>query len=587
MSFKKIITVFSLILLICSNLSFSTLAQNNLDSNQNVKLFNSNLDYSIPYFNSTLGVFADVKTIPKNQKIEINYTIIESLYGESRQGIFLSLPKNQDGIWTNYKVLKVEKSNPKNYNDDFLNFAKENNLDFENFKPESYKKILEYDQLRLRIGTAGTHLPKGVYQYNIKIEANYQPNLNYEFEFAKDWTGEIKETALRFDGEFICSSVDNQNCLKNGIRYNLNPNKPTFNGILATFGFMAGTWVLTPLIATIGSYLFPTAFFYLIILILYFLFAKDPSFGHVHDKPEYEPPKDLLPWQAEYLIKEGGINLKDTFLSYLLYLNHKKIIEFKTNLSQKEGEKSKLEDEMKLEIKQTIPYLDGLPSNKFKNTLQKIAKYGPKKGFKEALLSKEDEATLNYTIQKSLNYIYKITPFNNDWTVIWSIFFVVLFLIIFLFAIIQEPFLFGNSISTLILISWVLTLPGLIFLTRRWGILNKEQYNKRAYCLRYKYYLENVEKEKLDFSNNPQEGLQYYLKNVPYAAGFGLLNKFNKYMKKIMPVENQQYINSSSLYSTRLLTSSLYIPPSTSSGGVFSGGGSFSSGGFSGGGGSW
>jgi uncharacterized membrane protein YgcG len=531
-------------------------------------------------WNQTLGIKVEAKIFEKESKIEINYTIIEALYGDSRQGIFISLPKDQDGIWTDYKIMNVKRSDPQDYTSfSRLDFAKSSDLGFKNKKQEPYKKILEHNQLRLRVGQAGKHLEKGVYEYNIKLEATYKPDLSYNFSFISNWVGGVPELALKVNDQFICTSFDNKNCLSDTAVLNLNPDKDKLNLASLDIFYSSFFW-------SFYNYFSFTLFLYFVIFLLYLKFAKDPSEGHFHKKPEFEPPEDLLPWQAQYLINEGAIDLKNTFLSYLLYLNYKKIIEFKPK--NQENLKSDKKPEMELVIKDIIPSFDSIPNNKFQLTIQEIARNGIKKGFENAKLSQDFTDTLNYVVQKSVEEYYKVIPFNDNWTTPVSVYFGVIFIISLFSELIQNIFLVGDSIFNLAFFAWTFAFPGMFWLSHRWGILKNEFYSKRAYCVRYKYYLENAEKEKLDFSNNPDEGIQYYLKAVPYAASFGILKKFNSYMQKLIPNQNQELIKSTNLYSNLLLNSSLYVPPSSGGGGGFSGGGgSFSSGGFSGGGGSW
>ena len=49
-----------------------------------------------------------IQVVDQKDKVEINYTITEDFLKPNSHGIFLSLPKNQDGIWTEYQLGKVE-----------------------------------------------------------------------------------------------------------------------------------------------------------------------------------------------------------------------------------------------------------------------------------------------------------------------------------------------------------------------------------------------------------------------------------------------------------------------------------------------
>lgn len=91
---------------------------------------------------------------------------------------------------------------------------------------------------------------------------------------------------------------------------------------------------------------------------------------------------------------------------------------------------------------------------------------------------------------------------------------------------------------------------------------NREGAELRAYCQRYKIYIEKTERYKLDFANNPDSGVQYYLANVPFAAIFGYLDQFEKYVQSAFPqsLENSDlHIGSNlsaSFHSTNFYTSS-------------------------------
>ena len=87
---------------------------------------------------------------------------------------------------------------------------------------------------------------------------------------------------------------------------------------------------------------------------------------------------------------------------------------------------------------------------------------------------------------------------------------------------------------------------------------------------------------KLDFSNNPKDGIQKYLVSVPFAAALGILPKYQKYFGKLIPDTSE--VSSVNSFYTSYAVATFYTPPSDSSGG---GGGGGGGGGFSGGGGSW
>jgi uncharacterized membrane protein YgcG len=156
------------------------------------------------------------------------------------------------------------------------------------------------------------------------------------------------------------------------------------------------------------------------------------------------------------------------------------------------------------------------------------------------------------------------------------------FVVVMIGGFLQEALMIGDTLIIMLGVLSVTTWPGIYLIMRDWGNLTREGVEKSRYCRRYKFYLEKAEKLKLDFSNNPKEGLQEYLVSVPFAAGFGILPTFQKYLEDFIPKEVSDQFQTVNNTNLLLASSAFYVPPSSSSGG-----GGFSSGGFSGGGGSW
>jgi uncharacterized membrane protein YgcG len=144
---------------------------------------------------------------------------------------------------------------------------------------------------------------------------------------------------------------------------------------------------------------------------------------------------------------------------------------------------------------------------------------------------------------------------------------------------IQNEFLVGDSYWFLLFFFYTIMTPVLYILGRNWGKLNQKGLELHKLGAGYRYYISKVESQKLDFSNNLDEGVQFYLKNVAYAAMFGVLPKFNKYMQGLIP--NNLEIEGVNSVSNGLLSATFYTPPTSSDGGFLGDGG------FSGGGGSW
>jgi len=188
------------------------------------------------------------------------------------------------------------------------------------------------------------------------------------------------------------------------------------------------------------------------------------------------------------------------------------------------------------------------------------------------------EETQN-SIKLSLSQYYDKKPLNSPilWTLLYG--FAVFVLGAIAFSVLQSAILLGNSWSTLLLWAFFFSLPGVYFIFAKWARLNNLGLEMTGYCTRYKYYLEHVEILKLDFSNNPKDGIQKYLVSVPFAASFGILPKYQKYFGKLIPDSSE--VSSVNSFYTSYAVATFYTPPSDSSGGGGGGGG------FSGGGGSW
>jgi uncharacterized membrane protein len=272
------------------------------------------------------------------------------------------------------------------------------------------------------------------------------------------------------------------------------------------------------------------------------------------------------------------MSVKNTLLAYILWLNNQKIIEFVPNKSTK----NLTESQMQIVIKNEFPI--SLLPDVFNTAVKLSAEKDLKNGiYKSKINESGDGAKLYKHILKRVAVNYNQVPLQEGikYTIIVLVGFVLIFGIIFGFQLLQDVFLFGNSYLGLFIFSAIFLEILTTILVLFWSKPTQkgaEQINK---IKRYEYYLKYVEKYKLDFSNNPEEGVQYYLKSVSFAAAFGLLDKFQKYFGTLLP-------KNSELENTQLLYSSynhviFYTPPSESS----SSGSSVGGGGSSGGGGSW
>ncbi len=224
-----------------------------------------------------------------------------------------------------------------------------------------------------------------------------------------------------------------------------------------------------------------------------------------------------------------------------------------------------------------------LPS-KFNKTIKAISKYGFEDGILTSKINQDqDGSELNTFVGDRLSKFYQQKPLTSGSIIgiVVTFSLISIFFLIFGFDLLQSRFLIGNSYVPLLIYSGLLCIFGLIFVLYKWSKPSKRGAKMINQVKGYKYYLESAEKLKLDFSNNPTDGVQYYLKSVAYAASFGILDKFNKYFTGLIPNTNELNITDSLLINYGAV--SFYTPPSNiDAGGI---GGSF--GGSVGGGGSW
>ena len=475
--------------------------------------------------------------------LELSYNITQSFNTESH-GIYMVLPFNQGGVKTSYILESVQ--------------AKKS-LEVNSFTPEKYDQIWELDQFRLRIGDKNK-VVIGQYDYQIKIRATLDTNSKYDIAFLKDWTDPVTKISLKIDGVEQCQKIT---CSQDKTTYTFNQNKSPANQ------FVGSSMVYWP-------YVFSVLMIASIAYLLWSEFARDPNDGLIFDKPEFEPPKDIYPWQAEYLITEGTVNFKNTFLSFMLWLNHKGFIKIekisadivdKSFLDKAKGllaiqPKSEQKEKIKITILKNIP--DNIVPKSFLDSVEKMSIEGVQEGLLSSKLNESEHAPkLFETITQSLKDRYVHKPIYGVVGIVFGVYFALAVLISILNSIIQINFSIGNSIMNLLIFTIIITIPAAVYILSKWAKLDKAGAILRAYCVRYKYYLEKVEKYKLDFSNNPNEGVQHYLASVPFAAAFGILPQFEKYIKEILP--NVQDVDLTTNFADALFYSSFYTPPSSGS----------------------
>ena len=525
--------------------------------------------------NVTQEISIEANTNTSTKKITLNYFITEK-FNKSSHGIFLALPKNQDGVWTNYSVKKVLRAESEticelNCKDTLDTLAGQEYLDKLPWVNEKFEEINEWNQFRFRVGDSQKLLPPKYYYYEIEIEADYNPDLAYNFNFLDGWNEEILNSnlSLNINGQKKCSNeylirsigANIDVCDKSKLQAELNVGKSKSSLLTSVF---YSSWPYFLL-------------FVLVNLLAYFVWkskAKDDWGNEKLDRPEFEPPA-LLPWETAYLVGEGQLDLKNTLLSYVLWLSYKKYIK----LTPLEKTDKKQKNLVKLEILKDLPTNVMLPDI-YNQTVLKMLDEGISEGILSSQINPGTHLDITQTkVKDSVKKYYSQLPFNSPggWLAIIAL--VLFFIGAFSFSGIQEVFLIGTSWGWLVSGAFIFGLPGFYFVMAKWAKLNVDGIKITAYSKRYKYYLENVEKLKIDFSNNPQEGVQRYLVSVPFAASFGVLPKFQKYFEDLIPnnIESQS-VNG---FYTSFAVASFYTPPSDSSSGGGGGGG------FSGGGGSW
>jgi len=513
------------------------------------------------------------------QTLQLDYTVTQTFATESR-GIYFSLPKNQNGVWTEYEVTSVKRSQkfdkidqkqPIQYNLPCSQCTKLIDQQYPLLQPvfadEPYDIISEWNELRFRIGKPDRILDIGTYIYTFRVEVKASVAAKHNVVVLHDWTDPVDSVAVtdKVTKNSLCQTTyaDGSCAFNNSlsIQQNTHLNTPSW------WSFLVNNYSIYFIILI----LILTFFF-----ILWYFFARDAKAKLDHFSPAFEPPTNIFPWQAQFLIQEGQIDLKRTLLSYIMWLNEHKYIEIQPKKEKK--------DEPTILIKKDLPTKNTtfLPDI-FNETVKKIAEEGFKQGI---LSSKISPATTTAEVQKSIlqsvELYYTQKPIKSPILQVIIIAGIGFVLSAIGFGVLQDTFLVGSSILALIAFAELASLPCWYFLFYFWGKMNDNGILLRDQILQYKYYIQKAEQLKLDFSNTPDNGVQYYLQAVPFAAAFGLLATFGKFMQTVMPQQSEEISTTNSVFYA-MQVSHFYVPPSSSS----DGGGDFSSGGFSGGGGSW
>jgi uncharacterized membrane protein YgcG len=528
---------------------------------------NDTTRYTTNYTNNFTSKIDIQATLLEAKNLTIKYTIVHNFIqsSQTRRGIFFSLPKTQGGSRLEYKL----ESPPS-----------------KNGKSEPYEIFNETDEFRFRIGKSDFQNPAGEYTYQFTLSTEIDPNYSLDFIFLRAWQDQLLNSpklTLISKGSNNSNNTSVNLCLQNKsvcdsgqVSSIINADKPAINPIVALFNQF---W----------SYILALFSAIIIGFGVWQSNLQKSSLKQLNPKQvAFEEPKDILPWQAYYLTTDGKVNFKNTLLSYILYLNHKKIIEIipsSNNLDDKNNNKKQQSKNIKINILQELP-TNLLPG--FMNTLViDIASYGLSIGLKKSLIDpNQKKPELRQFIKEQVKSNYERLPIVYSWAIaiISGIGLAISWFVIT--KILQgNNVLIGNSWVNLGFFVIILAAILLWTVLHHWSLFTFDGKNKAQECLSWVYYLEYVEQQKLDFSNNPQDGIQYYLINVPWAAQFNFLNKFNKYFKSLSYFQDQSAISNTDVFQYALLNSVMYSAPSGSfDGGSFGGGGD---GGFSGGGGSW
>jgi uncharacterized membrane protein YgcG len=480
-----------------------------------------------------------VEVIENNQEWIIKYNITHTFVASSqaRHGIFFDISKNQNNVMYDFTLLD---------------------------KPIMDAKLVKYDIIseltsyRIRFGDKDILVEPGTHNYQFSIKTKLNLDNNHEFRFFYGWQDPLNSANIIYKGQDICikNEVD---CVNNPV-ITLNESKPKANPFLTMFQVLqAYFW------AALGS------------VVLWFSLLKNQftdrfRSDHTKNIPFYSSPKDMKPWEIESIINKGKTDTKNTLAAYILYLNHKKYLEIIP--------KSNDDKNVKINILQPLPQ-DWLPSG-YNDVINSMVQYGVEDGLKESQIEeyKLDDQTEKFILDNN-SALYEAKPELQPLsvTLLTTLFGGIVLAI--LYSITRSYFLIGTSSFIFIIFCFLITMV-ILFLY----LYNKDKFNQEGYdtfreAAGYKYYISSIESEKLNFDNNPDEGARFYLANVPFAAQFGVLKKFNKYFKSLEFIQPET-IATGVILSDSLIYSSFYVPPSSDTGGSYGGGG----GGFSGGGGS-
>jgi uncharacterized membrane protein YgcG len=483
--------------------------------------------YSLAQSPITENIKVDIKQVPGFTKSV--YTVTQNFATNKNHGIFIALPYTVQGVKIDYQVSEISR----------------------NGESDKYQILNDMFNFRVRFGDQNTTLDKGIYNYRFVIEGKYSTENAINYPIIQSWN----------------DSVSNLEVSLNSTPQNITSKKT----------FSIPTQTDKPEIPILLQYINK----YIVPLISLFIAAIASVFGYFnkqnHPKSSEYPftgstlqaPTAIMPWEGDYLINDGAIDFKNTLIAYYLYLNNKGYITLGENSTS---------NKINFTINHELPNI--LPDS-FNTIVTQSQEQSLTEIFENNEITTASQAVLRSHTTDKVKQFYTRLPDSDAWSTLmigYAVFYAIICVAWFLF--IQDWLL----ISSLWL--WMFLALGLMFIPMSLKFIKtRERFNQEGFdhfidAKGFYNYIQIAEKDKLDFDNNPTEGAKYYLANVPWAAQFGLLSKFNKLAQSMhIPTPTLEQVGG---LQGAIYSSSFYSPPSDSGG--FGGG---SDGGFSGGGGSW
>ena len=479
-----------------------------------------------------------INTKEENAKKVIEYVVTYTVENGSSKnhGIYLNLEKIQDNVAYEYTL----KDKPT-----------KNGLE------DKYQLINEITSYRIKIGDPNVENDPGTYIYKFSLITDIKSENKHNFNYISNWTDNINSTKITKNGIDNCISPNI--CSTYTISELINPDKNAASRLQAYITVFQGyIWALG------------------IALLSWFGFLKkkltDPFKSKIlKELPHYTPPTDITPWQAESLIQNGDIEPKLTINAYVFYLYNKGYLSINTDPETKLISLNKLKE---------LP--NDLGPIELNLIVESLISNGMKTGIEDSGITYQQlDSKLDYSILDMNKKYYMRNPILYPYVVASVLTIVLLVLLVVFNGLLRDKLNIGNSIT--VFIAFIILLIGIIFffIIKMYHKFTPLGFQALQESTGYKYYINYIEKEKLDFDNNPTEGLKQYLNALPYAAQFGMLEQFNNYFKS-KKFFNPEVANQTWIINQSIINTSFYVTPINTDSGFSSGGG-----GFDGGGGGW